>query len=155
VFGQSGAPGPDHGIAAVVGTSDRNTGVAGDSNQAPGVFGLGRAGVVGTSGDQTGIFGASDTGRGVLGQSGAAGPDLGIAAVGGTSANATGVSGSSGSSYGGLFSGGQAPLRLVPASTQGPPTGGAHQVGEFFVDRDGNLFFCKASGPPPTWFRIA
>jgi hypothetical protein len=65
-----------------------------------------------------------------------------------------GVNGFSDSGYGGHFSGGRAPLRLQPAATPGRPTTGNHQVGELFVDGKGDLFFCKGSGMPGTWFRV-
>jgi hypothetical protein len=51
--------------------------------------------------------------------------------------------------------GGQAPLRLLPAETAGVPASGYHQVGELFVDSHGNLFFCKVTGSPGTWVKIA
>jgi hypothetical protein len=60
-----------------------------------------------------------------------------------------GVRGMSKHGYGATLQGGQAPLRLLPAETAGAPTSG--QVGELFVDRDGNLFFCKVTG----WHKIA
>jgi hypothetical protein len=75
--------------------------------------------------------------------------------VSGRSNSAPGVIGDSVSSYGGLFSGGLAPLRLTPAGTRGAPTAGFHQAGELFVDDNINLFFCKASGTPGMWVRIA
>ena len=184
LYAQTGAPGPrffpplglgvpepddggaaNGGVAAIVGTSDNGTGVFGSSNSAFGVFGqlgeprvgtdIAAAAVWGAS-ERDAVVGVSDVGRGVVGVSTGMGPDVGVAGVVGTSDNFPGVAGSSSSSYGGVFfSGGLAPLRLIPATTQGAPTTGAHQIGELFVDRDGNLFFCKAGGPPPTWVRIA
>jgi hypothetical protein len=178
VYGQSGRNVPRTGNAGVVGTSRDNTGVVGASNSSTGVFGqsggtdqvprTGIAAVVGSADTVTGVVGASNSSTGVFGQSGGTDqvPRTGIAAVvgsadtvtaiAGTSNSAPGVFGSSGSNYGAVFSGGLAPLRLVPASTQGPPgpTSGAHEVGELFVDREGTLFFCKASGTPGTWARI-
>jgi hypothetical protein len=38
-----------------------------------------------------------------------------------------------------------------------PQTTGAHQVGEFFVDSAGDLFFCKVGGvgPAAKWVKLA
>jgi hypothetical protein len=49
---------------------------------------------------------------------------------------------------------GSAPLLLAPATAAGPPTNGAHQVGEVFVDGNGALFQCVARGTPGTWVRV-
>jgi hypothetical protein len=35
----------------------------------------------------------------------------------------------------------------------GTPTG-SHQAGEFFVDGNGDLFFCKRGGTPGSWFSV-
>jgi hypothetical protein len=52
-----------------------------------------------------------------------------------------------GNGYGGQFASGIAPLRLVPASSAtGQPTARQHNVGEFYVDSQGSLFYCKVSG---------
>jgi hypothetical protein len=56
--------------------------------------------------------------------------------------------------YGGLFEGGKAQLRLVPATTAGKPTTGAHTKGEIYMDSAGSLFVCTASGTPGTWKKI-
>jgi hypothetical protein len=78
---------------------------------------------------------------GVLGQGGAGNSD-GVYGIG------------SGTGYGGRFKGGGAPLYLEPSSTTGPPSG-PHQQGEFYVDSAGDLFFCKTSGTPGTWVKLA
>jgi hypothetical protein len=129
-------------------------------------------GVIGTT--------ASSTGAGVVGENLATGPG-----VVGTSAQGVGVTGiasggkrpvailgdnASGNSDGvavvaqggagvGLeASGDRAAIRLVPAKGQrkpGPPTTGRHLMGEMMVDSFGNLFFCKRSGTPGTWVKVA
>jgi hypothetical protein len=50
--------------------------------------------------------------------------------------------------------GGRAQLRLVPASTAGAPTGGAHDRGEVFVDSAGTFYQCVAAGRPGTWRKL-
>jgi hypothetical protein len=69
-----------------------------------------------------------------------------------------GVRGMSKHGYGATLQGGRAPLRLLPAETAGAPTSGDHEVGELFVDSNGDLFFCKVKstpGMPATWVKIA
>jgi hypothetical protein len=58
-----------------------------------------------------------------------------------------GISANSRDGLGGEFSGKQAPVRLVPAATAGPPAAasGAHQAGELYVDSAGQ----RSSAPPP------
>ncbi len=60
---------------------------------------------------------------------------------------ATGVN-SSGDVYGVIAKGGSAPLLLEPGSGVGPPTGGTHVKGEFFVDSNAAMFQCVANGTP-------
>jgi hypothetical protein len=69
--------------------------------------------------------------------------------------NAFGVSGSSSTGYGvaATAAGGLAPLRLVPGSVPGPPSGSVHRPGELYVDSHGILFQCVAAGPPIVWAR--
>ena len=85
-----------------------------------------------------------------------AGDAIGVFGAGG-SGNSDGVYGIGHSNgYGGQFASGFAPLRLVPASAgTGHPTGAQHNVGEFYVDSHGSLFYCKASGTPGTWVKLA
>lgn len=135
-------------------------GVSGHSNSPDG------AGVNGSSGPGIGVRGTSATHDGVVGlsaidrRSGVFGFNVAPtgAAYGVTgsadSAAGAGVRGISDHGYGGDFRGGRAPLRLVPAATAGAPTTGNHQRGEFFVDSDGDLFYCKDGGTPGTWFRV-
>ena len=74
-----------------------------------------------------------------------------------------GVRGMSKHGYGATLQGGLAPLRLLPAETEGVPASGYHQVGELFVDSKGDLYFCKVAGTAGvagtpgtcTWFKIA
>lgn len=56
---------------------------------------------------------------------------------------------------GGSFTGSQAPLYLAPASTTGAPTTGTHSAGEFFVDKNGALYYCFESGTPGKWAKLA
>ena len=72
----------------------------------------------------------------------------------GVNENGTGVAGESDTGYGGSFTGGVAPLILGPSSASGPPNGGTHKMGELYVDANGVLYFCTASGTPGTWFCI-
>jgi hypothetical protein len=67
------------------------------------------------------------------------------------SGSGNGVYGYSSGGYGGLFNGGLAPLCIQPSNTQGPPASGAHNMGELYVDTNGVLYFCTASGTPGTW----
>ncbi len=123
--GVNGFSGPGVGVT---GASQANDGVVGSSNVAlrSGVFGFNSQ----TTGATFGVTGSADS------------PD------------GTGIRGISDHGYGGVFRGGRAPLQLVPGDTQGAPTTGDHKRGEFFVDRDGDLFFCKDSGKPGQWFRV-
>ena len=61
------------------------------------------------------------------------------------------VYGQSTSGYGAELDGGVAPLLLTPASVAGPPTTGAHVLGELYVDSTGVLYRCAAAGTPGTW----
>jgi hypothetical protein len=80
--------------------------------------------------------------------------------VQGSSQNSDGVYGESVSGYGGVFKGGQAPLRLIPASTGGAPTTGIHQTGEIWLDKDGKIWVCTTAGTfgtttPPKFASLA
>jgi hypothetical protein len=77
-----------------------------------------------------------------------------IVGVRGASERGDGVFGSSEQGYGGHFKGTRAPLRLEPADSSGPPTHGRHRRGEFYVDNNGDLFFCKDDGTPGSWFKV-
>jgi hypothetical protein len=80
--------------------------------------------------------------------------------VHGNSQNSDGVYGESISGYGGVFKGGQAPLRLVPSPNSGAPASGTHEVGELWLDKDGKIWVCTASGSfgtstPPNFVALA
>jgi hypothetical protein len=150
-FGVSGTTGSPDGTG-VFGFADAGNGVKGASKSNDGVVGisdsLNRSGVFGfnsktSGGFAFGVFGRCDAPQetGVSGRNDAENGDA--------------VSGFSPKGYGGHFIGGRAPLRLDPANAIGPPTSGSHQSGEFFVDRNGDLFYCKQGGTPGAWFRIA
>ena len=136
-FGVSGRSQSPHG-AGVNGFSDPGVGVRGTSTTNDGIVGT-------SSGDRkSGVFGDhTDKTRVTFGVSGRC-----------QSPQGAGVFGFSDVGYGGQFSGARAPLRLQPGTTRGRPTTGSHQAGEFFVDANGDLFFCKVSGTPGTWFLV-
>lgn len=171
-IGVRGFSNSNDGIVGVS-SGERKSGVFGDHRQEQGaVFGVsGRtlspdgAGINGFSTPGVGVRGASTTNHGVVGsskfrdKSGVFGfhdepAEAGFGVSGESdSALGAGVKGSS-AGYGGQFSGTRAPLRLIPAATAGHPTTGDHQVGELFVDTNGDLFVCKGNGSPGTWFRV-
>lgn len=181
--GVNGFSGPGVGVRGtsttndgIVGSSggDHRSGVFGDHTDTTRVtFGVsGRcqspqgAGVNGFSVPGVGVRGTSTTNDGIVGTSGAeqksgvfgdnaktTGATFGVSGRS-QSPQGAGVFGFSDFGYGGQFSGARAPLRLQPATTFGRPTTGNHQAGEFFVDGNGDLFFCKLSGTPGTWFLV-
>ena len=118
----------------VFGTSVDGTGVAGSGS---GQFGVG----VSCSGTLNGLQASSPNGNGVY-----------------ASANGKGVGviANSDDGLGGEFHGGKAPIRLAPAATAGAPNAatGTHKRGEFYVDANGQLFFCTVDGTPGTWKRV-
>jgi hypothetical protein len=126
----TGVLGTSTGGKGVVGESQTNHGVDGRSQQAAGVNGISTEGA--------GVIGKSSNSDGVRASSG----------------NANGLT-STGGRYGAYLVGKLAPLFLQPAFTQGAPTTGEHRQGEFFVDKDGKLFFCVANGTPGTWKLLA
>ncbi len=136
-FGVSGRSQSPLG-AGVNGFSVSGIGVKGTSTSNHGVVGLSSVG------HKSGVFGhntqPTDAAFGVSGIS--------------DSADGAGVGGSSESGYGGQFHGARAPLRLLPAATSGSPTTGEHQIGELFIDGNGDLFLCKGNGTPGTWFLV-
>jgi hypothetical protein len=116
-------------------------------------------GVHGQSEFNNAVVGLSEGGTksGVLGvNSFASGPAFGVSGRA-DSAHSVGVAGASERGYGASFRGGLAPLRMEPSASAGSPTTGAHQVGEFFVDSAGDLFFCKVGGvgPAAKWVKLA
>jgi len=135
---------------AVLGIAEANDGIVGQANN------TGCSGVVGENTANprsiTKRRGRPESSQ-VAGVTGRANSRYGTGVVG-QSAAGTGLSGTGGV-YGAIVEGGRAPMRLIPANRLGSPTSGFHQVGELYVDRDGNLFFCKASGTPGTWVKLA
>jgi hypothetical protein len=137
VFGRCDA---DEG-AGVGGESSLGVGVRGHSRYNDAVVGLcdakARSGVYGFNSNESarafGVFGRCNSAQGV------------------------GVAGASDHGLGASFRGGLAPLRIEPATTLGAPVSGAHQVGEFFVDSAGDLFFCKVGGvgAAAKWIKLA
>jgi hypothetical protein len=140
-------------------------GVGGRSEGIDPLTGRGGVGVIGTSEGGTGVvgishvtedkkystdgvFGGNDNGTGVHGES-----SIGTG-VFGHSKRGWGVHGSSDDSYGGNFTSNFAQLRLEPSSYTGIQVGN-HTAGEFFVDENGDLYFCKVGGNPGTWVKIA
>jgi len=147
---------------AVCGTSHAGQGIHGSSVEGVGVKGESRNNdaVVGISDSagKSGVYGFNSTlaleaAFGVFGRCNAAN-GAGVSGCN-DAENGDAVSGFSPNGYGGHFTGGRAPLRLHPAVTVGAPTTGTHQNGELFVDRNGDLFYCKIGGSPGTWFRVA
>jgi hypothetical protein len=160
------------GTYGVAGQSENGVGVYGYSAHSYGLQGQGdgsgAVGVYGQSMDATGIIGETfGSGAGVEGNSRnntagvlgtsytGAGTDLGSGAgVHGISGSGPGLHGASSTGYGAEVKGGLAPLRLVPASTVGPPTSGAHLHGELYADKSGNLYFCTKPGSPGIWKKV-
>jgi hypothetical protein len=148
VFGFHGnTSGAAFGVSANVNSPD---GAAVNGFSDPGV------GVKGASRDNNGVVGSTSVANrsGVFGFSLAQfGPTFGVSGAT-ISRDGAGVHGFTDQGYGGSFSGARAPLRLVPANTAGRPTTGNHQMGEFVVDANGDLFYCKEDGAPGKWFRV-
>ena len=126
----------------VGGTFGVGAGVRGENENGNGVEGVGSAVATGVVGDgKYGVLGrtSDNAGFGVWAQHFGTG-----AAVAGHEING----------IGGVFEGAKAQLRLVPSSTAGKPTAGAHTKGEIYMDSKGNLFVCSASGTPGTWRKV-
>jgi hypothetical protein len=147
-FGVKGRADASNGVG-VQGVSKHGIGVNGVSPFGDGVLGetsaSGRSGVYGLNTASPGIrIAANAPAGGIWGVTGHADDFNGI-----------GVRGMSKHGYGATLQGGRAPLRLLPAETPGAPTSGGHKMGELFVDSKGDLFFCKTTGTPGTWVKIA
>jgi len=65
-----------------------------------------------------------------------------------------GIYGASPLGIGGAFAGGTAQLRLVPGATIGPPSGSTHQMGELYLDSQGDLYLCTLGGASPRWTKL-
>jgi hypothetical protein len=81
----------------------------------------------------------------------------GFAAIYGRN-DAAGGSAIIGYSAGGLaatLNGASAPLLLVPGTSAGAPSSGAHSQGEVYVGNTGTFWICVAAGSPGTWKQLA
>jgi hypothetical protein len=65
-----------------------------------------------------------------------------------------GIYGASPQGIGGAFAGGAAQLRLVPGATVGPPSGSTHQMGELYLDSQGDLYLCTLGGASSRWTKL-
>jgi hypothetical protein len=147
-YGVKGVSEGGSGSAGVYGIAQKtigsNSGVYGESLSSSGAGVKGT--VTATSGPTYGVHGIcqSNEGTGVFGYN--------------ASDNGTtyGVRGSVNSpqGYGGFFRGGRAQLRLEPSQSVGIPTG-THEKGEFYVDANGALYYCRRGGTPGTWVQLA
>ncbi len=104
-----------------------------------------------TSTDNSAVRANSTKGFGVLAFSQESHAMVGTATLG------SAFVGNSAQKYGAELGGGKAPVLLVPASAAGRPqaASGAHAKGELYVDANGDLFLCTASGTPGTWVKVA
>lgn len=143
------------------GSSAWGTGVVGysASRQGAGVIGLAPNGFNGVYGYSRG----STDGHGILGTGVVGESIIGTGVLGATRNGVAGVMGRADrydvpgeeplpeiKSYGGAFSSPFAPLFLSSASIAGAPTTTNHKQGEFYVDSNGVLWYCKASGSATT-----
>lgn len=155
VEGRDGTPGLyAHSAAGDGMIAESNTGAAvfATSHNGEGVVAESSAGtaIVATSTYGDGMLITSTHGNGLIVRT----DDTKNCAIGVMSIHGVAVQATSADGYGGEFKGGQAAVRLMPASTSGPPADGFHAVGELLLDRDGTLFLCIADGIPGTWRRI-
>jgi hypothetical protein len=157
----AGVLGDSRAGVGVIGSSGKNgvAGVLGVSGKQSGIAAVSRTGVLGdTNGDGVpGVTGTSSGGDGVHGVT-TAGATSGVAGLDQSPGDAAhGVFGESTNGIGGAFIGGRAPLYLAPSGTAGPPSSStaAHSLGEIYVDQNGAVFVCTASGSPGTWRQVA
>jgi hypothetical protein len=148
---QAGVSGGSSSGPGVTGTSSTGPGVLAQSTSGPGVQAQSTSGnaVLAQANTQAGTFAAGVQASGdeaVV----ARGNTVGLDAF----ANGTGVAGFSNNEVGGDFAGKEAPIRLRAATTVGAPTSGLHHSGELYVDKNGDLFYCKADGTPGTWKKV-
>jgi hypothetical protein len=163
-----GNPGNGFGVQ---GSSGNGAGVRGVSYLDAAQTKLGNGdGVRGESGQGNGVYGKCDQGIGVRAETNGAGVpalyarngNLGSSTATGLQALAEGiavdarsdtgiaVNAMSTSGRGGVFTGGPAPLRLMPGAANPPANG--QQVGDFYVDFAGNLWYWKGG---PNWIQVA
>lgn len=123
-----------HGIGADSNSNEQVIGVLGETSNGVGVQGTApQTGVSGISTSMgTGVHGESEEGTGVRGFS----------------------SGRDYPGYGGSFSSDFSQIWLQPASSAGHPRTGSHKMGELFVDKEGALYYCTATGTPGTWKKV-
>jgi hypothetical protein len=161
---------PGNGFG-VQGSSGNGAGVRGVSYLDATQTTLGNGdGVRGESGQGNGVYGKCEQGIGVRAETnGASVPalyarngNLGSATATGLQALAEGIAVDARSDTGiavnamstsgraGVFTGGPAPLRLVPGAVNPPASG--QQVGDFYVDFAGNLWYWKGG---PNWIQVA
>ncbi len=160
----AGVWGDSHDGFGVMGSSYGSDGVRAISRNGVGVAAssITQAGVSASSSSSAGVYATSSSGDGVDGisygsGSGVQGYSNNGSGVRGESASGNAFDGISSSGYGASLSGGLAPLRLAPSpitSTPGPPTTNSHLLGELYVDAQGILWYCAASGSPGTWGRL-
>ena len=110
-------------------------------------------GVIGASSASSGVWGVSDYTQGVLGDTSANG-EAGVRGFDNSTAGGYGVIGISHVGIGVEANGGLAPLRLVPGSSAGAPASGTHSIGEIYLDENGVLYQCTATGSPGTWIPV-
>jgi hypothetical protein len=125
------------GLPGVLGTTvGDDPGVGGSSSAGPGVWGHAAPGpgVKGTSNNGTAVYGVTGSPSGFTQIAGVVG-DSNVRAI-------PGVAGLSSNGVGLLGRGAAAPLRLVPSSSTGPPTGTGFDGGEIVLDAAGSLFVC-------------
>ena len=135
------ADGTQTGVAA----SGKITGVSATASEGSGVSASG-----------SGEFGIGVVGNGTF-SGGQFSSATGIGVSAGSNGKGPGVFASSHDGLGGEFIGARAPLRLRPAATAGRPEpvrGVVHEVGELYVDSQGQLFLCTGAGSPGTWVKV-
>jgi hypothetical protein len=152
--GASGVHGRSTHIGVHGESEGGGAGVYGHSRQGPGTVGVSRdcAGVVAFSRHREAVNASSVESDGlratttsadavgVLAENGSGSPDgVALAALG-----QAGV--------GVYAAGNHAPLQFAPADTAGAPRAGWHTAGELFLDVNADLFLCKASGEPGSWW---
>jgi hypothetical protein len=151
-------------IAGVYGFTKHSegAGVQGETINGFGVVGKsqGKTGVYGISKSQMGVRGTSTTGYGMFAEStnstGLVATSIYGNGIQTTSFSGRAIYGRSDDNYGAAFYGGKAPLRLEPSTFQvGPPVDGNHLIGEFFVDKEGKLFYCMVAGTPGRWVLLS
>jgi hypothetical protein len=156
------------GKEGVIGQSG-NSGYAGvkgeNSTSGYGVYGTGGSGVRGRGSAGDGVRGETYSTAGKAGVSGYCDYSVGFGVRGigpigvqgeANETDGTGIRGIAQveGGVGGKFGGNRAALNLVPRSTAGKPTTGAHARGDIVIDNTGKMFICTQGGTPGTWVRV-